>query len=143
VVIVARVEDQVSSIVGDPTSPAPQDSTTLLGEGQMAFKSISVGRMEKRLPIAIVVRLAHAEDQLVDGAELTYTDNVSAHGARVISRRAWQSGEVVMITSLKDETTIRGKVIYCQKLPDDRYCIGLNFQDRRVTWSAYRAYNSA
>jgi hypothetical protein len=109
----------------------------------MAFKSISVGRMEKRLPIAIVVRLARALDEPANGAELTYTDNVSAHGARVISRRAWQSGDVVQITSLKDETTISGKVIYCQKLPDDRYCIGLNFKDRRLTWSAYRAYNTA
>jgi hypothetical protein len=130
-------------IGGPPTSPAPQDSTTLLGEGQMASESISVGRMEKRLPIAIVVRLAHGADQPVSGAELTYTDNVSSHGARVISRRAWQPGDVARITSLKDETTVSGKVIYCQKLPDDRHCIGLNFEDRRVTWSAYRAYNSA
>ena len=109
----------------------------------MAFKSISVGRMEKRLPIAIVVRLTHAEDQPANGAELTYTDNVSAHGARVISRRAWHPGDVAWITSLKDETTVSGKVIYCQRLPDDRHCIGLNFQDRRVTWSTYRAYNGA
>jgi hypothetical protein len=109
----------------------------------MAFKSIFVGRMEKRLPIAIVVRLTHAEDQPANGSELTYTDNVSAHGARVISRNPWQSGEVAQLTSLKDETTICGRVVYCQKLPDDRYCIGLNFQDRRVTWSTYRAYNGA
>jgi len=43
--------------------------------------------MEKRLPIAIVVRLTEAQDQPVNGAELAYTDNVSAHGARVISSR--------------------------------------------------------
>lgn len=96
--------------------------------------------MEKRLPIAIVVRLSHAEDP-IDGAELTYTDNISAHGARVISKRRWQPGDAVQITSLKDDSTMRGKVAYCQKLVDNRYCIGLEFQERGVTWSRYRAYN--
>jgi len=97
--------------------------------------------MEKRIPIAIVVRLTHAQDQPVNGAELTYTDNVSAHGARVVSNRPWQPGEVVQVTSLKDEITIRGKVVYCQKLPDDRYLMGLNFQERQVSWSNYRNYS--
>ena len=107
----------------------------------MAVKSIFSGRMEKRIPIAIVVRLTHAQDQPASKPELTYTDNVSAHGARVVSSRPWQIGEVAQVTSLKDEITIRGKVVYCQKLPDNRYLIGLNFHDRRVTWSAYRTYN--
>jgi hypothetical protein len=107
----------------------------------MAIKSIFSGRMEKRIPIAIVVRLTRAQDQLAGEPELTYTDNVSAHGARVVSRRPWQIGDVAQVTSLKDEITICGKVAYCQMLPDNRYFIGLNFKDRCVTWSAYRAYN--
>ncbi len=36
-----------------------------------------------------------------------------------------------------------GKVVYCQKLVDNRYCVGLNFQGRGITWSRYRAYNGA
>ena len=107
------------------------------------LKSRFDGRIEKRLPIAIVVRLTEAQDQPVNGAELAYTDNVSAHGARVISSRPRQIGEVTQVTCLKDEITVRGKVVYCQKLLDDRYCIGLNFQDHRVTWSAYRTHSSA
>jgi hypothetical protein len=99
--------------------------------------------MEKRLPMAIVVRLMRAQDQPLDGVEVTYTDNVSAHGARLVSCHPWQTGEVAQVTSLKDEITICGKVVYCQRLPDDRYCIGLNFQNGRVTWSMYRTYNGA
>src|ERR1700687_1371753 len=101
------------------------------------------GRMEKRLPIAIVVRLTQAQDQPVNGAELAYTDNLSAHGARVISSRPWQIGEAAQVTCLKYEITILGKVVYSQKLVDDRYCIGLNFQERRVTGPPYRPYSSA
>ena len=107
----------------------------------MAFKSGIVGRMEKRLPIAIVVRLTDAQDQPANGAELTYTDNVSAHGARVVSKRPWRTGELAQVTSLKDEITIRGQVVYRQKLLDDRYCIGLKFQDHDVKWSTYSNYN--
>jgi len=99
--------------------------------------------MDKRLPIAMVVQLAPAQNQSDDRPELTYTDYISVNGARVVSSRTWQTGEIVQITSLKDETTIRGRVIYCQKLADDRYCIGLNFNGRPVTWSTFRAYSGA
>jgi len=109
----------------------------------MAIKSIFGGRMEKRIPIAIVVRLTRAQDQPAREPELTYTDNISAHGVRVVSGRPWQIGEVAQVISLKDETTISGKVTYCVMLPDNRYFVGLNFQDRRVTWSSYRTYNGA
>ncbi len=97
--------------------------------------------MEKRLPIAIVVRLAHVLDPPRNGAEVTYTDNVSAHGARVVSNQPWQTGDVARVTCLKDDSTILGKVMYCQKLVDNRYCIGLNFLERGVAWSTYRAYS--
>jgi hypothetical protein len=99
--------------------------------------------MEKRLPMAIVVRLTNGRGQPSGEAEMTYTDNVSAHGARVISSKPWRPGDEAQVTSLKDEVTIHGKVAYCQRLPDARYGIGLNFNDRGVTWSAYKAYSRA
>jgi hypothetical protein len=107
----------------------------------MALEIKLEGRMEKRLPIAIVVHLARVQDQPVDGAELTYTDNVSAHGARVLSNRPWQTGELVQVTSFKEKVPIRGKVTHCEKRGDKRYSIGLNFNGSRVTWSTFRAYS--
>jgi len=109
----------------------------------MGFRVRFVGRMEKRLPIAIVVSLTLVQDQPANGTELTYTENVSAHGARLISKRHWQSGEMAQVKCMKDEITIRGKVVYCHKLPDNRYCVGLNFNGRGVTWSTYRTYSNA
>ena len=71
---------------------------------------------------------------------MTYTDNISAHGARVFSKHPWQPGDEVMVTPVNDETTC-GNVVYCQRLQDDRYGIGVKFRDRLVTWSAMRRYD--
>jgi len=99
------------------------------------------GRKYKRVPIVIVVRLVRVHDLLAEPAESTYTDNVSAHGARVISRHPWQPGEKVLVTSAKDGTAIRGTVVYCQQLKDGGFCLGLNFHEHTVPWSSYTKYD--
>jgi len=99
------------------------------------------GRMERRLPIITVVRLSHVQKVPGSEEERTYTDNVSAHGARVFSRRCWTAGEQVRVTSVKDESSIYGQVIYCQRFEKDRYWIGLKFPERPLGWSALRRYN--
>jgi len=98
------------------------------------------GRMERRLPIIVVLRLAKPDSAGTDGEEKTFTDNISAHGARVFSNHAWQLGDLVRLTPLNEDAAC-GKVVYCQKLPDDRYGIGVKFQDHLVTWSTLRRYN--
>jgi hypothetical protein len=98
------------------------------------------GRMERRLPIVVVVRLAQAECASADGGERTYTDNISSRGARVYSIRPWQLGDAVQVTP-RNEAPACGNVVYCQRLADDRYAVGVKFQDRPITWSAVRRYD--
>lgn len=93
--------------------------------------------MEKRVPIAIVVNLARAEDPSPEKAELTFTDNISAHGACIISARLWKPGKMAEVTSLNDKIMLVGKVTYCKKRGDDRFDVGLNFRDHEVTWNPY------
>jgi hypothetical protein len=109
----------------------------------MAVASGLNGRMEKRLPIAVVVHLADVQDHPVNAAELTYTENVSAHGTCVISKRAWQTGESVQVMSLEEQVALRGKVVYCRKDSNDRYVVGITFQGCEVTWKTYRNYASS
>jgi PilZ domain len=102
------------------------------------------GRMEKRLPIAIVVHLAlGTQDDPVGVAELTYTENVSAHGVCVASRRAWRPGERVRVTSFKEHIELCGTVVHCRKCDAGRYAIGLTFPEQEVTWSTFRNYAGA
>jgi PilZ domain-containing protein len=129
------------AVSGTHQPGAAQQPTQRGAPGRMAFDTKLEGRMEKRLPIAIVVHLARVQDEPVGGAELTYTDNVSAHGACVLSNRSWQTGELVQVTSFKEKVPIRGKVTHCEKRGDKRYRIGLNFNGSRVTWPTFRAYS--
>jgi hypothetical protein len=45
-----------------------------------------------------------------------------------------------MVTPVDEETTY-GNVVYCERLADGRFGIGLKFQDRIVMWSAMRRYD--
>ena len=73
------------------------------------------GRMERRLPIVVVVRLAQAERPGADGEERTYTDNISSRGARLYSIRPWRLGDAVQVIP-RNEDPACGNVVYCQTL---------------------------
>ncbi len=96
--------------------------------------------MERRLPIIVAIRLAPAQSADNDGEEKTYTDNISAHGARIFSKQAWQLDDVVRITPLNRDVAC-GKVVYCQRMPDNRYSIGVKIQGLPVAWSTLHKPN--
>ena len=122
-----------------PTRPTADNSNS--GREVPAKSANCCGEtMEKRLPIAMVVNLASAQVQGATGSELTYTNNVSAHGACVVSSRQWQPGEIAEVTSFLDQVAMRGKVVYCRRHGDDQYAIGLSFQNGAVVWSIYLKY---
>jgi PilZ domain-containing protein len=98
------------------------------------------GRMERRLPIIVVVSLAQIERPIAEGIEWTYTDNISAHGARVFSKRSWRPGEEISVTPLNEEPT-SGNVVYCEKQADDRHFIGVRFKENQNMWSAIKRYD--
>jgi len=90
------------------------------------------GRIEKRLPTAVPVYLGSLEDPR--SPERTLTENVSPHGARVLSKRSWRPGEESLITPLTGEFPQIGRVIYCLPRTGDRFCLGMEFPDRAVKW---------
>jgi hypothetical protein len=122
--------------------PARRHTSGLPSQGMndMSLDHMPSGRLERRLPIIVIVRLAQADRASTPGEERTFTDNISAHGARIFSRHPWQPGDEVIVTPLNDETTW-GNVVYCQRLADDRFGIGVKFKDRTVMWSAMRKYD--
>jgi hypothetical protein len=107
----------------------------------MYLDNILSGRKERRLPIMVVVWLAPPQRENGDRQERTYTDNVSAHGIRVRSTRAWQAGEKAEITPVRGERPVRGEAVYCQKLDDEHYSVGFKFVQERIPWSVLQRFN--
>lgn len=73
--------------------------------------------------------------------ERTITDNISPHGVRVRSTCEWRRGEQAEIIPIKEGTPMRGEVVYCQKVENGRFFVGLKFASSRVPWSILERFN--
>ena len=69
--------------------------------------------------------------------EKTLTQNVSPHGARVVTQRLWQPGEEPLITPLTGEFPQPARVVYCQPSTNGGFCVGLEFPGRSVKWGGW------
>jgi len=99
------------------------------------------GRQERRLPAVVVVNLAPLKPVNTDRHERTYTDNISAHGARVRSSYAWRLGEQAEITPANGEIPVRGEVVYCERLDHGRFFVGLKVRESRIPWSILQRFD--
>lgn len=99
------------------------------------------GREERRLPIMMEVNLAPAGRRNEDRCERTFTDNISPHGIRVQSTTAWTHGEEADVTPRKGEVSMRGEVVYCQRVANNRFFVGLKFPQGRIPWSILQRFN--
>jgi PilZ domain len=89
-------------------------------------------RAERRIPMEIPVVLdGHRE---TPGAESTFTENVSARGARVMSVRRWDKDESLVFASRSGEFRSSARVAYCQALHGDGYAIGVEFLEPTGRW---------
>jgi len=89
-------------------------------------------RAEKRIPMEIPVVLdGHRR---TPGVESTFTENVSARGARVVSVRKWEKGEKLTLASRTGEFRSSARVAYCQPLHGDGYAVGVEFLETKGRW---------
>jgi hypothetical protein len=99
------------------------------------------GREERRLPIMMEVNLAPAGGASAERCERTFTDNISPHGIRLQSTNAWRFGEQAEVTPRKGEVSMLGQVVYCQRIGNGRFFVGLKFWDKHIPWSILQRFN--
>ena len=92
------------------------------------------GRLEKRIQLSLPVQISSLYDP--SKAERITTENVCSLGMRVLTQKAKELNERLMISSLVGDLRALARVVYCQRLPDGRFGIGIQFQGRAVNWQA-------
>ena len=91
------------------------------------------GRMEKRSVRAVAVELSSPE--LLHAPETTFTENVSLHGVRVVTKQPWRVGDPALVKSLEgDYFRSLARVTYCQRLPNNALAVGLELIRPAEEW---------
>ena len=88
------------------------------------------GRIEKRIRLAVPLEVSKLWDPA--GPDHTITENVCSNGVRVLTRRAMEPNERLMVRALQGDLQTLTRVVYCHRLPDGRYGVGLRFQKADV-----------
>jgi hypothetical protein len=90
------------------------------------------GRLEKRIRLAVPIEVSSPQNPTA--TERTTTENVCSLGIRVLTQRARDSNEHLMIRSLVGDLRTFARVVYCERLPDGRFGVGLQFQGLAIHW---------
>ena len=100
----------------------------------------NVVRREPRIPMEVGVHISGHE--ALPGTETTFTENVSARGARVLSSRRWKINDRIVVTSLAGSFRSIARVAYCEHSPDSGYAVGVEFVESSGGWVVEEAFRS-
>ena len=95
-------------------------------------KTFNVIRRESRIPMEVGVHISGHES--LPGTETTFTENVSYHGARVLSSRRWKLNDRLVVTTPAGSFHSVARVAYCQVTANSGYAVGLEFIEPSGTW---------
>jgi hypothetical protein len=90
------------------------------------------GRLEKRIRLAVPVEVSNLQNAAE--AERTTTENVCSLGVRILTQRAMDSNERLVISSPIGDLRALARVVYCERLRDGRFGVGLQVQGRPINW---------
>jgi hypothetical protein len=94
---------------------------------------MSNGRSEKRIARAVTLEVCLQDEPYL--RERILTENVSAHGARALVERKLPPGQQVLVRSPKEGVRSEARVVYCERLPEGRFAIGLELSARLEPWT--------
>ena len=90
------------------------------------------GRRERRTPLTVAVQITGVREPAT--TERTITENVSSSGLRVVAQRQMNPDEPLLVSSTTGDLRVQARVVYCQRLRDGRFGVGLHFQGAEVRW---------
>ena len=94
---------------------------------------MSNGRSEKRMARTVSVEVCLQDEPRLN--ERMLTENVSAHGARVFMERKLRAGQQVLVSLPKEGLQSQARIVYCQRVSEKRFAVGLELTRRVELWS--------
>ena len=89
-------------------------------------------RLEERHPLSVKVDLCSLDVRRPVGEG--FTENVSRHGARVVSGKSWKRNERLNLWSAPGHMRARARVVYCEPMGPHSYAIGLQLLAATGKW---------
>lgn len=89
-------------------------------------------RMEARIPRRVGLELSGPGEPFI--CETTFTENVSGHGARVLTKRRWSPNDNVLVKLPEENRPSTARIAYCQPLKADEFATGLQFSSVIYDW---------
>jgi PilZ domain-containing protein len=94
---------------------------------------MSAGRSEKRIAKNVSLKVSVPPDPKPH--ERILTENVSAHGARVLLEQRLQPGQLVLIDSPADGVFLQARIVYCERISTGKFAVGLEITGRVEPWA--------
>ena len=89
-------------------------------------------RIERRTSAEVGVELHGLDEPLTH--EMALTENVSRHGARVVTKKHWRPNDRVLVRLPRGDERSRAQIAYCNALPGNVFAIGLQFSSAIDIW---------
>ena len=84
-----------------------------------------------RTPKKVLVELCSFENV---SYEVAHTVDVSAHGARVLTKNPWHSNQHLTVRSVQGNLCSPARVAYCQSVGGSSFAIGVELHQPTVDW---------
>jgi hypothetical protein len=94
---------------------------------------MSNGRSEKRIARSVRVEVCLPDKPKRN--ERLLTENVSAHGARVLMEQKLQPGDRVLVSSPREGVRSQARIVYCQCVSEGKFAVGLELTGRVEPWT--------
>ena len=91
------------------------------------------GRLEKRIRLVAPVEISSLLN--LTAIDRTTMENFCSLGIRILTQRARELNERLWVRLLVGDLRALARVVYCQRLPDGRFGVGLQFQGQAVSCS--------
>jgi hypothetical protein len=90
------------------------------------------GRLEKRIRLEIPMEVSSPRDP--SASERATTENVCSLGVRVLTQKAKELNERLLVSSMAGDMRTLARVVYCQRLPGGKFGVGLQFIGIAADW---------